>query len=312
MKFTHVMGCAGSAILLLFASAWIPFIGPFFSLLTPLPFLYYTTKLGIQQGLKMMGITIVIVGLISKLEGYPQLIFFCLEFSLLGLIISEIYRREFTFSRTIFWGASFMLLLGAVSLFLVGLSKEMGPLELILDYFQSNLAETIKAYENTGLDQEKVVHLEEYGKVVTNLVIKIYPALVIIGTGFIVWLNVVISRPLFRRGKIKYPDFGPMDRWQAPEFMVWGVIAAGFTLFLSRTGIKLFAINSLIVMSVIYVFHGLSIVLFFLNRYHVPRWVRFGVYLLIVFQQIILVGLAMAGLFDQWIDFRKIHKKRVN
>ena len=263
MKFTHVMGCAGSAILLLFASAWIPFIGPFFSLLTPLPFLYYTTKLGIHQGLKMMGITIVIVGLISKLEGYPQLIFFCLEFSLLGLIISEIYRREFTFGLTIFWGAGFMLLLGAVSLLLVGLSKKMGPLELILDYFQSNLAETIKAYENTGLDQGKVIHLEEYGKVVTNLVIKIYPALVIIGTGFVVWLNVVISRPLFRRGKIKYPDFGPMDRWQSPEFMVWGVIAAGFALFLSRTGIKLLAINSLIVMSVIYVFHGLSIVMFF-------------------------------------------------
>ena len=188
----------------------------------------------------------------------------------------------------------------------------MGPLELILDYFQSNLAETIKAYENTGLDQEKVIHLEEYGKVVTNLVIKIYPALVIIGTGFVVWLNVVISRPLFRRGKIKYPDFGPMDRWQSPEFMVWGVIAAGFALFLSRTGITLLAINSLIVMSVIYVFHGLSIVMFFLDRYHVPRWVRFGVYLLIIFQQIILLGLAVAGLFDQWIDFRKIHKRRAN
>jgi len=312
MKFTHVMGCAGSATLLLFASAWIPFVGPFFSLLTPLPFLYYTTKLGIHQGLKMMGITIVIVGLISKLEGYPQLIFFCLEFSLLGLIISEIYKREFTFGLTIFLGASFMLLLGAISLFLVGLSKKMGPLELILDYFQSNLAETIKAYENTGLDQEKVIHLEEYGKVVTNLVTKIYPALVIIGTGFVVWLNVVISRPLFRRGKVKYPDFGPMDRWQSPEFMVWGVIAAGFALFLSRTGIKLLAINSLIVMSVIYVFHGLSIVLFFLDRYHVPRWVRFGVYLLIIFQQIILLGLAVAGLFDQWIDFRKIHKRRAN
>ena len=260
----------------------------------------------------MMGITIVIVGLISKLEGYPQLIFFCLEFSLLGLIISEIYRREFTFGLTIFWGAIFMLLLGAVFLFLIGLPKRMGPLELILNYFQSNVAETIKAYESTGLDQDKVIQLEEYGKVVTNLVKKIYPSLVIIGTGFVVWLNVVISRPLFRRGDIKYPDFGSMDRWESPEFMVWGVIAAGFALFLSRTGIKLFAINSLIVMSVIYIFHGLSIVLFFLNRYHVPRWVRFGVYLLIIFQQIILVGLAMAGLFDQWIDFRKIHKKRVN
>jgi uncharacterized protein YybS (DUF2232 family) len=91
--------------------------------------------------------------------------------------------------------------------------------------------------------------------------------------------------------------------------MVWGVIAAGFALFFPIASIRLLAINSLIVMSVIYVFHGLSIVLFFFNKYRVPKWARFGSYILIVFQQIFLVGLAFAGLFDQWIDFRKIHKK---
>jgi uncharacterized protein YybS (DUF2232 family) len=125
----------------------------------------------------------------------------------------------------------------------------------------------------------------------------------------VVWVNVVISRPLFRMGNIRYPDFGPMDRWQAPEFMVWGVIAAGFALFFPKASIRLLAINSLIVLSVIYIFHGLSIVLFFFNKYRVPTWARLGSYILIILQQIFLVGLAFAGLFDQWIDFRKIHKK---
>jgi len=312
MKAADIIGCAGSAVLLLFASAWIPFIGPFLSLLTPLPFLYYATKLGLHQGLKIAAITLLLAGLIARLAGYPQIIIFCFEFSLIGLILSEIYRRKFTFGLTIFWGTCSALIIGAIFLSLIALSKKMGPMEMILGYFQSNLRETIQAYEEMGLDQEKVIQLQEYGKMLTEIIAKVYPALSIVGGGLFVYVIVVLSRPLFRLRTLPYPDFGPMDRWQSPELMVWGFIVAGFALFLSIGGIRLLAINALIVMSVIYVFHGLSIVLFFLNKYNVPLWIRFGVYFLILFQQIFWVALAIAGLFDQWIDFRKIHKRAEN
>ena len=309
MKTTDVLGCICSAGILLFASAWIPYIGPFFSLLTPLPFLYYASKSGLNQGLKMIAVSILILGLLAKLAGYPQVIFLCIEFGLLGLIISEIFRREFSFGYGIFFGTGVMLLIGIIILTVVGLSRGMGPLEMTLNYFQDNLKEALSVYEDKGSEQEKVVQLQEYAKVFTYVISRIYPALVIIGTGLVVWLNVVISRPLFRLGNIRYPDFGPLDRWQAPEFLIWGVIAAGFALFLSVAGVKLLAINTLIVLLIIYVFHGLSIILFLLNKYQVPPWMRVGVYFLIVFQQIFLIGLCMAGLFDQWVDFRKIHKK---
>jgi uncharacterized protein YybS (DUF2232 family) len=69
------------------------------------------------------------------------------------------------------------------------------------------------------------------------------------------------------------------------------------------------AINALIIIMVIYLFHGLSIVLFFLNKYRVPFWLRIGVYFLIIVQQLFFVALSLAGLFDQWVDFRKIHRR---
>lgn len=310
MKASDALGCIGSAVILLLASAWIPFVGPFFSLLTPLPFLYYTSKSGLYQGVKVAVVTILVIGLIANLAGFPQLIFLCLEFSVLGMVIAEIYRRGFSVGYAVFLATALMLFVGVVMLAVISASKNMGPMALILDYFQNNLREALQIYENTGPEQEKALQLEEYVRALTGIIAKVYPALVIIGTGFVVWINVVISKPLFRVTKLKYPDFGPLDRWQAPEFMVWGVIAAGFSLFLTIRGIKLAAINALIVMLVIYVFHGLSIILFFFNKYRVPPWIRFGAYFLIVFQQIVLVGLAMAGLFDQWVDFRKIHPRR--
>jgi uncharacterized protein YybS (DUF2232 family) len=131
----------------------------------------------------------------------------------------------------------------------------------------------------------------------------------IIGTGFALWLNIVIAKPLFKMRNLAYPDFISMDRWQAPDNLVWGLIAAGFALFFSSGSIEFLAINTLIVILAIYLFHGLSIIVFFLNKYNVPSWIRLGIYFLIIVQQLLLAVLTFAGLFDQWVDFRKIHRR---
>ena len=89
-----MLGCLGWAAFLILASAWIPLFGHFFSLLTPLPFLYYSTKLGAIQGLKLAAMVVLAVGVISYLVGYAQGMLFCLEFSILGLALSEIFRRR--------------------------------------------------------------------------------------------------------------------------------------------------------------------------------------------------------------------------
>ena len=312
MKMIHVLGCVGWAAFFLLASASIPFVGPFFSLLTPLPFLYYSTKLGFYQGVKTGVLAIFIISLLAKLAGYTQLIIFASEFGLFGLVLSELFRRRVSLGQAVFIATAFMVLLGLAILFFIALSKNMGPLEMMLNYLRDHLQFTIEAYKEMGVPQEKAVEFEAFGKAFVDTISKIYPSLMITGTGFAVWLNIVMARPLFRIGKLEYPDYFLMDRWQAPEYLVWGVIASGFALFLLSGGIQLVAINALIIMMAIYLFHGLSIILFFLNKYRVPTWIRAGVYILIVVQQLFLGVLALAGLFDQWVDFRKIHRRLDN
>ena len=299
-----------TASVLLIASGWIPFAGPFLSLLTPLPFLYFTAKFGFREGVKALLICLLAVGFIGNLSGFPQVVFLCLEFGLLGLMISEIYGRKLSIGRTILWATGLMLLLGFMILIGVGLTKNMGPIELVLSYLQTNLKETVSVYEQMGGGEKEAAQLRQFAKALMEVFKRIYPSLVIVGTGFVVWLNVVLSRHVFRLGNLPYPRFEPTDCWWAPEYMVWGVIAAGFSLFLPVGGIRWTAINALIVLLTVYVFHGLSIVLFFLNKYRVPSWIRLGVYFLILFQQVFLFFLALAGLFDQWIDFRKIRHRK--
>jgi hypothetical protein len=42
---------------MLLASVWIPIVGPFLGLFTPLPFLYYSAKLGVSQAVKLTGVS---------------------------------------------------------------------------------------------------------------------------------------------------------------------------------------------------------------------------------------------------------------
>lgn len=53
------------------------------------------------------------------------------------------------------------------------------------------------------------------------------------------------------------------------------------------------------------------IMMFFFNQYRISTWILSGVCLLIFFQPYLLLVLALAGLFDQWIDFRKLRQPAV-
>lgn len=303
-----MLGCVGGVSFLLLASAWIPFFGPFLGLLIPLPFLYYSTKLGFYQGVKIAALATLIIGLVAGLIGHPQIVLLSVELGALGLVLSELFRRKLRAGQTIFFGTVFMLLLTLFFLFFMGLSKDMGPLEIMLDYLQSNLEAAIKTYKEMGVSQEDVVELQALAKAFMDGISRFYPSIMIISAGFAVWLNFVMAKPLFWMGKLEYPDFGPLDRWQTPDYLIWGVILSGFASLLSSGGIKLLAINALIVFSAVYLFHGISIILFFLNKYRVPPWIRISIYFIVFIQQLFLVVLVIAGVFDQWVDFRKIKR----
>jgi uncharacterized protein YybS (DUF2232 family) len=259
-------------------------------------------------------ITILIVGVVTKIAGYPELFLFCLEFGIVGLILGELFRRELNYSLTIFIGTLFLLIVASGFFLFISITRGVSPLEMADTYLQtsldSTLENTVSLYENRKLDQQTIDQLKQTGPKIIDWIKKIYPSLAIIGMGLIVWLNVVISKPLFLYRGVKYPDMGRGDFWQAPDYMVWGLIIAGFSIFFSESTLETMAINAVIIFSVIYVFHGLSIVLFFFNKYNVPLWARIVIFLLIISQWIFFIIIfAMMGLFDQWVDFRKINIK---
>jgi len=312
MTAKDFLGCVGWAALVLLASVSVPIVGPFISLLTPIPFLFYATKLGLYKGLKLAAVVVLFISLVARFLGQPQLILFVIEFSVLGLALSEIFRRRYSLGYTLSIGTLCMLVMGIASLFFIGIFRHMGPFEVVQAYLRNNLNEALDTYKQMGLEKDKALEIQTYGKAVINTITRVYPALMVVGSGFVVWVNVLLGRRILRLAHLDHPSFTDVDQWQAPEILIWGLIATGFSLFFPLGVIKLAAINGLIILMTVYLFQGVSILIFFLNKYHVPPWMRAAIFLLLVFQQIFLLLVALGGVFDQWIDFRKIHKRLDN
>ncbi len=306
MKTNDVLRCVGWAAFFLLSSAFIPFLGPLFCLLTPLPFLYYSTKLGLYDGAKLAALTTLIIGLVVNLTGHTQIIVECIELSVLGLALSELFRKKLGIGQTILIATVIMAMLNLGYLFYMSLSSEMGPFEMFFDILHGHLKEAVYLYEAAGIPEDKISEFETYGKVIIDTVMM---SIIIVMMGFSVWLNVVMAKPFFRMGKLRYPEFVSMDSWKSPEVMIWGLISSGFAFFFLSGVIKLISINVVIIMMIIYLFQGVSIVLYFLNKYKIPSWIRICIYFLIIVQQPFPILLALAGLFDQWADFRKLNQE---
>jgi uncharacterized protein YybS (DUF2232 family) len=284
-------------------------MGPFIGLLMPLPFLYYTTKLGLTPGVKLLALTLLAIALFGRWAGNSQGLLFAVQFSLLGVFLSILLRKGFGPGQTVVLATGFLLVLSLAFLGYVALQKDVGLWELVRRYLGENLDAGLRPHEGAGASSENEMAFRQFRETLTQVLFTIFPALMVVGTGFAVWLNVVLALRLFRVTQLEVPKFFHLERWWAPEHLVWVLLASGFALFLTSGGIQFIAINVLIIVMAVYMFHGLSIVVFFLEKYHAPSWMRIGLYILIAVQQLFLVVLALAGLFDQWIDFRKIRRQ---
>ncbi|MDP3480033.1 MAG: DUF2232 domain-containing protein, partial [Desulfoprunum sp.] len=94
--------------------------------------------------------------------------------------------------------------------------------------------------------------------------------------------------------------------WQLPERLIWVVIAGAVLAMLPLSSIKIFGINILILISIIYCFQGLAIFSYFLHKWNVPIVFRSFLYVIVVFQSFGTILLLGVGLSDVWLDLRKL------
>ncbi len=293
------------ATLVIFSvSIFMPVVGFLFSMFIPLPVLFYRAKLGRRRGMVVPLVAIAVIGLFFG--GFTMDILFFAGLMFLGFAMSEMFEKELSVEMTIVAASGIVLGAGLIGIFLYSMVASTGIYALISAYVATNLALSLDLYKGIGIPQETIDAISGSLDQIQYVLVRILPSLAAASTLFVAWTNLIAARPIMERRGLSFPDFGRLNRWQAPDHLVWGVIGCGLIMVLPATGIRLIGINGLLVLLTVYFIQGIAIVSFYFEKKKLPRAIRVVLYMMIAFQQLFLLVIICIGLFDMWINFRKI------
>lgn len=284
-------------------SLYMPIVGFFCSLFIPLPILFYRAALGRTTGAVIPVVSTLVMLAISGRISVDVLFF--IELLILGFVLSEFLEMNLPIEKIVLYGCLTVLLSSAFGLILYSNISHNGVLALFSEYVGRNLRLTLAIYENMGVSQESIQLVSNSLDQIQYVLVRIIPALIIGSTFLTAWLNLLIARPIFRAKNLLFPDFGPLNRWEAPDGLVWGVIGCGILILFPSSALKLIGLNGLIIFMIVYFFQGIAIVSYYFEKKQLPRLLKVFLYSLIALQQILLIIVISLGFFDTWLNFRK-------
>lgn len=297
---------AGITSLIFLAASYAPILGvaAFFTL--PPVMFYFRATLGRSAG--MVVLAVAAGAALLRWGGVTPDVGFGLALLALGFALSEFSEKGLAIEQTVLFACGTILAGGFVVLMLYGNLSGIRLGVLVSDYIGKNLELTLRLYEDAGMTEQNVAVLSESMDALRHLLVRILPAL---ATAFVLvaaWMTLLTVRTVMKRKGLGFPDFGPLNRWAAPEFLVWAVIASGVLLLLPMDTAKVAALNALIVLVTVYFFQGIAIVSFYFETKGVPRALRVLVYGMMAVWQMLALLVAGLGFFDTWADFRRLKR----
>ncbi len=281
-----------------------PPLGLMLGVLAPTPLIFIYLQNGKQIGLIGIGLVFIVL---STLMGMNQAWVFLVEYGVLVFLMAETIRLHWSIERSVLLSGIGSALLSIV-LVLTTLSGEDGsPVEFFENQIKEQIGESIKSLEGAGTSAEDIQAMNTFMDQTSSSFASAFPAFIVMGSLIVALLNYTFVRLAWTRmfGEAGY-TFGKFTRWSMPDNLIWLFIISSLLSFATQGTPKILGMNVFIVMVVLYMIQGLAIALHYMERKNVP--IIFRILLLgLGFSQPILIGMFVGlGLFDLWLDIRKL------
>ncbi|MBF0398268.1 MAG: YybS family protein [Desulfobacterales bacterium] len=291
-------------VLLFAVSIYLPILGFIISFLIPLPILYYRSKLG-RNAVVLISIGSIFIGSFFS-GGVSADIGFFIVLMAIGFSLGEAIDKKFSIEKTIGYACLTIILLVIAILVLYSGIFNKDIVTLISEHIEQNLKLTLVMYKGMGMPQEHIDLLSNSLDKIQYILLRIIPALFIASTCLVTWLSLILIKPIFLKKGLYYPEFGELKSWKAPEQIIWVLIGCGVSLIIPELFLNILGLNGLIVLFTIYFFQGIAIVSFYFDKHKFPILLKVILYSFIVINHLLLLFVIGVGIFDMWLNFRKI------
>lgn len=275
-------------------------------MLLPLVAFYLLARFGEYTGKRVLVTACVLSVLGSALLGVLDSLLFAAVFLLSGYVLYRSFHNQDSPGLS---GLKTSLALGCgwiLILFGSSLGSDVSVYGQLIQILDQGISEALVFYrQNDSVSAETLVMLETTLQQMKTIVPMILPAILGSLMLFITWFTMVTGNSIMNRIRVASP-WPSYSYWQLPDKLIWGVIAMAILALLPVYLPKLLAINSLIMLSMVYTFQGLSVVVFFMNKWNVPILLRSLFYVMVILQSFGTIILLFLGIADIWLDFRKL------
>jgi uncharacterized protein YybS (DUF2232 family) len=229
-----------------------------------------------------------------------QAVAYILFIGLPGLLIGEAMARGRGLLRGCAW--AFLVLSAEISLALLMNGGRMAENSLQgIEYYRSpKFLGDLKA---SGWPPEQVTDWTDKVTTMRDALAVVFPASYIILGALMVLLNAALLRLYLLRRDPGWLEDGEFERVRFPLVLAGSFVLSGAAVLVEP--LRAVAYNALLIQAFFFGLQGLAVVAFYARRLAGPPFLRAVVVVLVLANPWALQILALLGLFDNWIDFRK-------
>jgi uncharacterized protein YybS (DUF2232 family) len=283
-----------------------PIAGDLSLILLPLPLTILTYENGWRKAVLPLFAAAILLAFFGQWLLAFSVLFF---YGLMGIVMGSSMQKQEPlwrlFGRSLLAGTG-----GIVLLWLLGkLVFRQDAFALMQQGLNEAMAGALKLYESMNLNSQQLAMLEQMQKALTELMNVAVPAMLLLAVMLLLLVNFQVSRKIIRRMGGDVSQLPPFTNWRLPWYLVW-IFIASFVLASTGQGTIPYKLGLNIYMLTMFLYglQGLAVAASFFAKWSLGRGMK--TFLLIVVFFLFGQLLVFLGLFDTWIDFRKLEQAR--
>jgi len=291
----------GFALIPLAVQAFQPAVGGLLIILAPLPLAYGMTRRGLLEGTG----AVAFVGFLTFIvAGSDQALFFMVETVPLCIGIRHVVLSRLPLYRSVSQAVGLVALVAFAAFILYSLFTGLGFGEIYRE-----------AVARTDLFMEGVVDTSRLGPEETQQVRwmverfqRLFIGIEISTLIFLVTIYALIIKGwMTAAGLVEGEKQTLLSAWSLPFPFVLGFICLSSFVILTGGAFQNIALNVLLPLGALYGIQGMVVAGHMFTKWELPSFFRalFMALGLISFPVVFMTSIALGGLFDTWIDFRK-------
>lgn len=196
---------------------------------------------------------------------------------------------------------------------IVNIIKDVNPYNQLLDYLDAFIVQVFEVNKNrSDIPLETINYIDQELTAIRSFIPKLLPgtlACILLTT---VWINLAATNAILKKLKPGILPWKKYSEWYLPDKLVWLPVFAGFALLFGNDLIATAGLSFTLISIQVYFFQGLSILIFFIDRWNTPLLLKIAIYAILLQMTGLLVpSLAFIGLADVWIDLRDRYNKKI-